>query len=107
VLERIPTPLLLGRCITLLSKAGFWAVIENLHIYLPQVLNEAQAEIRIIELYGTGEDRFAEEERFWYRMRGDAFPPLPSEAFHTGPGLQAPDRHPVRVSCQIDLVDAL
>lgn len=44
-----------------------------------QVLEEAQAEIRIIELYGTGEDRVAEEERFWYRMRGDALPPLPSE----------------------------
>ncbi|GAQ78312.1 hypothetical protein KFL_000110080 [Klebsormidium nitens] len=44
-----------------------------------QVLEEAQAEIRIIELYGTGEDRVAEEERFWYRMRGDALPPLPSD----------------------------
>jgi hypothetical protein len=79
--------------------------LKTLHIHLPQVLNEAQAEIRIIELYGTGEDRFAEEERFWYRMRGDAFPPLPSEAFHTGPALQTPDRHPVRVSGQIDHVN--
>jgi hypothetical protein len=53
---------------------------------------------------GRADYRFAEEERFWYQMRGDTFTPLPSEAFHTGPALQTHDQNPTRVSCQLNML---